>query len=257
MSLFEVLKNWDDRESIQSGIERAGFNVHSVYQQELKALTERSGYDASDLVKYWNELAREWVACIGRVDSRRRIFHSDVGYRSKYLDELAEDRKIHNIPDTVALHPGERIFNEIVGSSGLGRALTADAETLKNFGDDGEISSVINKRSGIEDLRGYLYRYLSMHGFTKSGSQLKRKLENGLILTAGIEKSNPLRMIQLLVFLKISIRGSVEDIYFNDFHRLVPGFKYNALVLSDVAVSYGLRAHASIIGEVARSFSKL
>lgn len=257
MSLFEILKNWNDRESIQSGIEQAGFNVHNVYQQELRALAERSGRDDSDLVKYWNELAREWVACVGKVDSRRRIFNSYVGYRSKYLDELAKDRDSRNISDMAALHPGERLFNEIVGSSGLGSALTADAETLKSFGEESSMSSLINRRSGVEDLRGYLYRYLSMHGFTKSGAQLKRKLENGLTLSAGIEKSNPLQMVQLLVFLKISMPGSSENLYFNDFSRLVPGFKYNAIVLSDVAVSYGLRAHASIIGEIARSFGKL
>lgn len=257
MSLFEILKNWNDRESIQSGVERAGFNVHGVYQDELKTLAARSGYGCSDLVKYWNELAREWVACVGKVDSRRRIFHSNIGYRSKYLDELAEERDGQDISGTVALHPCERLFNEIVGSSGLGSALTADAETLKHSGENTDVLSIVNRRSGIADLREYLLKHLSVHGFTKSGSQFKRKLGNGLILTAGIEKSNALQLIQLLIFLKISTRGSGEELYFNDFSRLVPGFRYNAIVLSDGGVSYGLRAHASIIGEIAHSFDRL
>jgi hypothetical protein len=257
MKTSEILKNWDDRESIQSGIEQAGFNVHTVYQEEVKSLGRRAGCDCSDINRYWNEMAREWVACAGKVDIRRRIFQSKVGYRSTYLDKLAEERNGQNISDIAALHPCERSFNETLSSSGLGAALTSDAESLKTVGGNAGISGAVSRVSSIGDLTAYLYRHLSMQNFAKSGFQSKRKLGNGLVLTAGIEKSKSLQLIQLIVYLKISIPGLTEELYFRDFSILVPGFRYNALVLSDEGVSYGLRAHAAIICEIARSFGKL
>lgn len=255
MNLLEVLQNWNDRESIQSGVEQAGFNVHNVYQSEMKTSVAQRSY--SDLFKYWNELAREWIACAGKVDSRRRIFPSNAGYRSKYLDKLAEERKSQNIPETAALHPCERLFNGSIESSGLGFVLTADSEALKHFDQDTDVSATLNRRSNVEDLSEYLNQHLSEHCFTKSGSQLKRKLDSGLTMTAGIEKSNAPQLIQLLVYLKVSKPGSIESLHFSDFSILVPGFRYNAIVLSDIGISYGLRAHACLIGEIARSFEKL
>jgi hypothetical protein len=255
MSPFEILKNWNDRESIQLGIERSGYNVHRVYQEELNSLAVRSGY--TDLIKYWNELAREWVACMGKVDSRRRLFYSNVGYRSEYLDKLGQERDSESISVMAALHPCERIFNETLEPSGMGFVLTADSETLKTSSEDSDLSIAVNRQSGIEDLRGYLHARLSMDGFKRSGAQSSIRLSNGLILTAGIEKSRALQIMQLLVFLKISMTGSTENLHFSDFSLLVPGFRYNAIVLSDGGVSYGLRAHAAIIGEIGRSFGRL
>src|ERR1041384_5838881 len=89
--LIEALAKWRGREYVDDAISRRGFQVQRLYEQEVRAVCERTFEESpTGLSAYWTELARETVCSANRADPIFRRLPPEAAYRSILLDRLAQ-----------------------------------------------------------------------------------------------------------------------------------------------------------------------
>ncbi|WP_250628641.1 hypothetical protein [Pinirhizobacter soli] len=260
MPLVEILSSWNAQRDVQKVLEISGFNVHTAYQRIMHAQALEYGVGAVEALEMvWAESAKEWVTCAGKVNSANRLFHAEVGYRSAYLDELADQQRATGQGVAVALDPlqramtfqGEiatRVRNEVMAAIALEKAAVTRRDPKG-----------LSRGSSIEDLVSHLEPGLVEFGFTRASTRLKWRSGNGLRFEVGVEKKKrPSLLFQLQVFFKVWHQDNARPfIYATDFSAIVPGFKYYSIIQDDWDVRYGLDACACMIRAFSRSLSDL
>jgi hypothetical protein len=256
-NLFEILKLWNARPDVQSSLEGLGFNVHIAYQDEIKRICLQGGEKWESVQKCWNEIAREWISCIGRVDSNRRLFSGDIGYRSSYLDLLSEGKLMRVDPEWCPLHPAECAFAKNINSMpGYGVDITRRAGFIKRQSEDYSIAQEDTKLT-LDDLRYKFSEFLAVFGFSQVSKNRSIKEDPcGLVFSAGLDKVDLNFLYQLPFVLEIwSILDKRDKFSITYFDKIVPGFQYAELVSCRSDVMYGLRAYAALFGTLARSLA--
>jgi len=85
-ALLQSLGRWPGRPVIQATLERRGFLLHRKWQERI---IQFCGNGTTELDRYWDECASEWICCAGRANPNARTFSVGPSYRSAYLDGLA------------------------------------------------------------------------------------------------------------------------------------------------------------------------
>lgn len=256
--LVAVLKSWNFQKEVQSELENSGYLAHVNYQDEMREFAINNGIDASDLEFYWSELAREWVACAGQVSSWSRLFHGEIGYRSSYLDSLANRKLSNGLSEGLPLHPAEHAFMEFLEMPvGHGIKMTQIAEEKKSQWRS-SFSSSLTRISPYESLLAYLYSKLEKNGFVQRNRKLIFNLDNGLCFGVTLDRGRSKNVYQTSVNLNIWHRANINSKFgMGDFRNIVPGFPYYSIVQRDLDVSYGIDAYACIICSLCQSMRAL
>ncbi|WP_250628642.1 hypothetical protein [Pinirhizobacter soli] len=257
--LVEILSSWNARQGIQDLLEVSGFSAHIPYQDEIRVLAEATGpLGVEELERYWSESGREWVACAGKVDSLNRQFGEEVGYRSAYLDELADRGRARGYEVSPGMHPAERViaFEPEVGNRLVGRVLSEVARVKEEV--TRRDARGMTRTSSMNDLLRYLGNSLKDYGFEHGSTRLKCRSSSGMRFEIGFSMGKSKILYQLPLFLKVWHGSKTRPfLYASDFVYILPGFRYYSIVRDDWDICYGLDAYACLIRLFCRSLDEL
>src|SRR5262245_48707439 len=90
-----ALASWSGRSATQAALESRGLLVPGAWQRSIMYSCQE---EVDELVRYWDEYAREIVCSAGRCNPDTRSFVAADTYRSDYLDELARKRDFGELP---------------------------------------------------------------------------------------------------------------------------------------------------------------
>lgn len=91
-TLLDRLQYWPGRRSTLDELARHGYSAHEVYQD---LITKESSCPPSEVERFFNERATEYVSSLGQFDEyTRKTGHEK--YRSSYLDALYDEAKREN-----------------------------------------------------------------------------------------------------------------------------------------------------------------
>src|ERR1700753_3504000 len=88
--LLRAIASWSGRGSVERAFESRGFLLHRAWQNRM---IEFCGAQQSNLLnRYWDEIARETMQCLGQGVPDLRRFVIQPSDRSEFLDEFLAAR---------------------------------------------------------------------------------------------------------------------------------------------------------------------
>ncbi len=195
----DFLATWQGFTPIFGRLERSGFNAHAAY---LRYLEDRTTTDKSEIVRYWEEIAREYIASAGRTVRRPFREQPRPTYRSQYLDDLDDAfRRSGGVPDRWFgdFHPALFKLASLQGSSLL-EERRVRGQVLENA-KAGEIERFGSSLAPVDNLGEALLSALA-HGASSNGFEAcnlgafqpslqkagYRKIVGGVEFCVGIDK---------------------------------------------------------------------
>jgi hypothetical protein len=186
--LLDFLATWKGRGVTQAELEQRGFFIHRAWQERV--IDFGGGRDADNVHRYWDEVAREFVARAGNGHPDSRTFVVEARYRSSYLDDLAM-RRDYSSP-LFRDPPLERGVPEYCSRTSLDRSfLESESAAYEELKHEEAVGHAVTTKgwTGLKrDIVPIMRDFATLKGFVVRRDRFRKKLQQDIVLELKVDQ---------------------------------------------------------------------